>query len=93
MWRYGCPRSPDWGRDSDGETDDETDVKEWNEYDMWNVRYVLEGPLWASVRAFLVADVREGGQLRLSHLTPATPSAGRGVGSDLAILGANPRRE
>ena len=35
----------------------------------------------------------EGGQLRLSHLTLATPSAGRGFGSDLAILGANPRRE
>ena len=37
--------------------------------------------------------VGEGGQLRLSHLTLATPSAGRGFGSDLAILGANPRRE
>ena len=30
---------------------------------------------------------------KLSHLTPATPSAGRGFGSDLTILGANPRRE
>ena len=36
--------------------------------------------------------VEEGGQLRLSHLTPATPSAGRGFGSDLANLGANPSR-
>ena len=35
----------------------------------------------------------EGGQLRLSHLTPATPSAAWGFGSDLTILGANPRRE
>ena len=37
--------------------------------------------------------VGEGGQLRLSHLTPATPSAGLGFGSDLATLGANPMRE
>ena len=34
--------------------------------------------------------VGKGGQLRLSHLTPAAPSAGQGLGSDLAILGANP---
>ena len=34
-----------------------------------------------------------GGQLLLSHLTPATPSAGRGFASNLAILGANSRRE
>ena len=36
----------------------------------------------------------EGGQLResLRH-HPATPSAGRGFVSDLATLGANPRRE
>ena len=42
-----------------------------------------------------VADtvVGEGGQLRLSHLTPPAPSAGQGFGSDLAILGATPRRE
>ena len=40
------------------------------------------------------AEVGECGQLRQSHLlTPATPSAGRGFGSDLAILGANPRRQ
>ena len=39
------------------------------------------------------AGVGEGGQLRLSHLTPATPSTGRGLGSDLAILGATSRRE
>ena len=37
--------------------------------------------------------VGEGGQLRLSHLTPAAPSAGRGFGLDLAILSAIPRRE
>ena len=30
--------------------------KEVDEHDTWNMRYVLEGPLWASVRAFLVPD-------------------------------------
>ena len=42
---------------------------------------------------FAKLPVGQGGQLRLSHLTPATPSAGRGFGLDLSILGANPRRE
>ena len=34
----------------------ETDMKEWNQYDMWNVRHVLEGPLWVPARVFLVPD-------------------------------------
>ena len=37
-----------------GEIDDGTDEKEGSEYDLWKVRYVLEGPLWESV--FLVPD-------------------------------------
>ena len=37
-----------------GDIVDATDVKEWNEYDMWNVRHVMEGPL--SVRKCLVPD-------------------------------------
>ena len=30
--------------------------KGWCGKDMWNVRYVLDGPLWVSVRVFLVSD-------------------------------------
>ena len=41
------------------------------------------------VQSVLTAS-RPWSQLRLGHLTPATPSAGQGFGSDLAILGANP---
>ena len=45
------PKSPDW----DSESVQGTDEKEGIEYDMWNVRYVLEGSSW--VRVFLVPDV------------------------------------
>ena len=46
-----------------------------------------------AIKRKAVEVMGEGGQLRPSHLTPATPSAGQGFGSDLAILGANSRRE
>ena len=40
----------------DGVIVDGADEEEESEYDMWNVRYMMEGPLWASVRVFLVHD-------------------------------------
>ena len=52
VWRYGCPRSLDWDSDIDVRSDDE----EVSEYVMVNLRHVLEGSLWESVRAFLVLD-------------------------------------
>ena len=56
MWRYGCPRSPDWDSHGDGggEIDDGAEEKEVSEKVTSNTRYVLEGPLSAAVRAFLV---------------------------------------
>ena len=46
-----------------------------------------------SLRAGSLPGAQECGGKSGGDLTPATPSAGRGFGSDLAILGANPRRE
>ena len=55
LWKYGCPRSPDWDSEGDGEVVDGAQEKEGS--DMWNVQYVLQGPLLASVRVFLVSDL------------------------------------
>ena len=53
VWRYGCPKSPGWDSDI-GERADEEEV---SEYVVWNMRHVLEGPLWGElVRAFLVPE-------------------------------------
>ena len=51
MWRYGCPRSSDCDSDGDGKIDDGVEEKEVSECVERDVRHVLEGPLWASVRA------------------------------------------
>ena len=56
MWKYGCPKRPDWDSESSDDFDYEVEEKTENMYGMWNVRYVLEGPLWVSVRIFLVPD-------------------------------------
>ena len=57
MWRYGCPRSPDWDSDVDGQIDHGVEEKGVSEDDAWNTRFVLEGLFGsASVRAFSVPD-------------------------------------
>ena len=62
-------------------------VNEWVQH--LNIFYIVQ-IVWIVNK---IEYVGEGGQLWLNHHTLATPSAGRGFGSDLAILGANPRRE
>ena len=52
MWRYGCPKCTDWDSDIDMRSVEE----EVSAHVTWNMRYVMEGPLWVSVRAFLVPD-------------------------------------
>ena len=49
MRRYGFQISLDWDSDGDGDNDDGVEEKEVREYVAWNMRHVLEGPLWASV--------------------------------------------
>ena len=52
MWRYGCPKSPDW--DGDLELDSvEEDERERVED---RLRQVIESPLLALVREFLTSD-------------------------------------
>ena len=41
MWKYGCPKSPDWGSDIDFWTEGE----EFSEDVTRNLRQVWEGPL------------------------------------------------
>ena len=42
MWKYGCPKGPDWDSEIGDEVDDGVEEKKESEYDVWNVRYVLE---------------------------------------------------
>ena len=56
MWKYGCLENPDRDSESDAEIVNGIDEMARREYDLGNVRFVLEGPLWVPVRAFSVPD-------------------------------------
>ena len=52
MWRDGCPKSPDLDSDMDAGAESE----KMGEYDMKNLRHVLEVSFWEMIRPFLVPD-------------------------------------
>ena len=51
MWRYGCPKSPDFDSDIEVGTEEEA-----SEYAMRNWRHAIDGHFCESIRALLVAD-------------------------------------
>ena len=52
MWRYGCPKSPDWDGDVELDSVDQEDRESVED----RLLQAIESPLWALVRDFLTSD-------------------------------------